>query len=558
MTIKPILALSFAATMLTFAGCGSDGNSSSNTQKNPNNNQNTNPNPNTPVAKYANLTGTAAIGEAIANTAVVASCKDKTGFKDAVKTDSKGNWSGQVDESKLPCALQVKSGNQTYHSYASKAGNYNITPFTDLAIALASTQSPETWFKTYQPLAENQLKKAVTDLSTQLIKSGYVLPEGFDVLASKFAIGDTADKALDAFADALVANSTVIKDYAALIDLLKSGNLAQIPPIKRTDTPIPPKHTGSCSGNTNEWGCLNIAGTAVPTAHFDPIGRIKTANNQTSCDKLPSANLQASTGKIEYFRTYNSSCVTNQEPWYDTLQVSYQTINGEKKYSVTYMYYQLNEKSVPTYSYTGYCSDSDITRPCTGLSLDATGQKISFNNLKVISIPLYSPTGKAESVVLNGTLKFKAALPEPIKSDYGSMTVTGVEASPITFRQKNADAPEPKNESSANQIKIGWSEITPLADSLIPKMYSLGMNHQYGNGVGGDVVYTLISFNVDMNMNKTYTCVASTNNSYPTTTPCTGKVDVDPDKKSLTLQDVVLFNLQNTKQTIKISGTMTY
>ena len=226
---KSLLSACIAASVLLTA-CHDDDDQHSNTSP-------------TPTTTYSNLAGTAAVGAAIKNASVTASCKDGTGFKNEVKTNEQGEWSGQVDSTKLPCALEVKaSDTQTLHGYAAKAGNVNITPFTDLALALASSQTPSDWFKTYQPILETTLKTAVDNLTKQLKADGYVLPENFDLLITKFAIDDAFDKALDAFAASLAANQATIKDYAALIEKVKAGDVAAVPDFVPV-TPAPVTET---------------------------------------------------------------------------------------------------------------------------------------------------------------------------------------------------------------------------------------------------------------------------------------------------------------------------
>lgn len=254
---KSLLSACIAASVLLTA-CHDDDDQHSNTSP-------------TPTTTYSNLAGTAAVGAAIKNASVTASCKDGTGFKNEVKTNEQGEWSGQVDSTKLPCALEVKaSDTQTLHGYAAKAGNVNITPFTDLALALASSQTPCDWFKTYQPILETTLKTAVDNLTKQLKADGYVLPENFDLLTTKFAIDDAFDKALDAFAASLAANQATIKDYAALIEKVKAGDVAAVPDFVPV-TPAPVTETcaskklpvGKLSDLTSYSGDYSDKGTVV-------------------------------------------------------------------------------------------------------------------------------------------------------------------------------------------------------------------------------------------------------------------------------------------------------
>ena len=241
---KSLLSACIAASVLLTA-CHDDDDQQSNVSP-------------TPTITYSDLAGTAAVGAAIKNASVTASCKDGSGFKNEVKTNEQGEWSGQVDSTKLPCALEVKaSDTQTLHGYAAKAGNVNITPFTDLALALASSQTPSDWYKTYQPILETTLKTAVDNLTKQLKADGYQLPENFDLLTTKFAIDDAFDKALDAFAASLAANQATIKDYAALIEKVKAGDVAALPDAAPANPTTDPKVSGpltaASASNTTEF-----------------------------------------------------------------------------------------------------------------------------------------------------------------------------------------------------------------------------------------------------------------------------------------------------------------
>ena len=131
------LAGIFAGSLL-LSGCGSSsGSSSSDAQPTPGN-------PTTPEAPVTTQTvsGTAAIGAAITDGTVTAVCSDGSSFTESVTTDANGNWSGEVADGAMPCALQVTGGNPpvTLHSYVAAPGTVNITPLTDLIMASATLE----------------------------------------------------------------------------------------------------------------------------------------------------------------------------------------------------------------------------------------------------------------------------------------------------------------------------------------------------------------------------------------------------------------------------------
>lgn len=188
------------------------------------------------------LSGTAATGAALKNASVTASCKNNSGFSTPVSTNDRGQWTGQVLATNLPCALQAKTADLALHSYATAAGNVNITPLTDLSIAMISRKNPADWFKQYQVLLESQLKAAADEIAKQLASKNYVLPEEFNLFNSTFAIGDAFDKMLDALMAAITSSS--LKNYNALLNqVVATGSTASIPAAM----PTPPNNTRSCA-----------------------------------------------------------------------------------------------------------------------------------------------------------------------------------------------------------------------------------------------------------------------------------------------------------------------
>lgn len=236
MTTLKILALCSAIGAAGLSGCHSNSNDSSSPAQ-----------PNTPNGQVT-LSGTAATGAALKDATITANCKNNTGFNQPVKTDNNGKWSGQVAAASLPCALQAKTADIALHSYATAAGNINITPFTDLTLALATRQKPADWFKNYQALLETQLKTAINQLRDQLASKNYKLPEEFNLFSTSFNVGDAFDKVLDAFNAALAASTTNIKNYNSLLEqVLTSGSVNSIPAALAVTNPGSPT-TQTCAG----------------------------------------------------------------------------------------------------------------------------------------------------------------------------------------------------------------------------------------------------------------------------------------------------------------------
>ncbi|MDF1628894.1 MAG: carboxypeptidase-like regulatory domain-containing protein [Alcanivoracaceae bacterium] len=192
------------------------------------------------------LSGTAAVGAAIVGGTVTARCADGSSFTQAVTTDADGSWSGKIDSSALPCALRVSGGTPpvTLHGYASSTGTTNITPLTDLALAQATSQTPADWFSAFAgtpvdvDTAADQLVDALTD-------AGFTVPASGNPFTTPFAADGTGwDGLLDDLKQA-IEDDPALADYAALVTLVKDGNLSTSLP----DAPPPPSF--SISGTIN-------------------------------------------------------------------------------------------------------------------------------------------------------------------------------------------------------------------------------------------------------------------------------------------------------------------
>ena len=273
------LAGIFAGSLL-LSGCGSSSSSGSpDPQPTP-----TTPTPEAPATTQS-LTGTAAIGAAITDGTVTAICADGSTFTESVTTDANGNWSGEVANGAMPCALQVTGGNPpvTLHSYATAAGTVNITPLTDLIMAKATGQSPADWFANFNGTAVDT-STASTDLLNLFADKGFTIPATGNPLTTPFAAdGSGWDGLLDDIGDA-IDNDPAIADYDALVTLVKDGNLANLP------APPPPEMfsiAGTISGATGTviWETL-VAGSIVQdggstngAVTFSPLAGITEDSN---------------------------------------------------------------------------------------------------------------------------------------------------------------------------------------------------------------------------------------------------------------------------------------
>ena len=182
--------------VLAVTGCGGD--SSSSNRSGP-----VGGDPSTPSS--SSLTGTAAIGAAIQAGTVSAECVDGSGFTSTVITNADGSWTGNIASTALPCVLTVTGGapSVTLRSYASQPGTINITPITDMALALTTGQADGSWIATpgNWPDASTIASKK-TELLAAMTNAGFMLPGG-DPFSTALVIGDAWDQVLDAIQEAI-------------------------------------------------------------------------------------------------------------------------------------------------------------------------------------------------------------------------------------------------------------------------------------------------------------------------------------------------------------------
>jgi hypothetical protein len=84
----------------------------------------------------ATVSGTAAVGAALANAAVTLTCKNGAG---SATSNSSGAYKAtfQFD---APCAITATGSTATIHSFAAGAGTYNVTPLTELLLSYLAGQ----------------------------------------------------------------------------------------------------------------------------------------------------------------------------------------------------------------------------------------------------------------------------------------------------------------------------------------------------------------------------------------------------------------------------------
>ncbi len=177
----------------------------------------------------SNLSGVAAVGAPIVGGTVTANCSDGETYTTQNSTNSSGVWRiSNVPSSAPPCALRLSGGSvgsggpdaPDLYSYAeSTSGDVNITPLTDLIVALAAGD-PAAWFASFDADAEALGVDEATDtLFEALADAGYDMSKipDFDPLTASFkaAAGDPYDDLLEALRDAVDGDYTALRAEAA-------------------------------------------------------------------------------------------------------------------------------------------------------------------------------------------------------------------------------------------------------------------------------------------------------------------------------------------------------
>lgn len=227
------------AIALTLTGCGGSSSGSGSSSTAP------------------SLSGTAATGAAINNGTVTAVCANGLGFQNPVTTDAQGKWTGTLtDASALPCALQVTftrapDPERTLHSFASSVGTINITPLTDLTLALALGSDPAAWFTSLNAtsaVTAAELDTAANDFLAALVTKGYSKPSTGNPFTTVFnADGSGWDGLLDDLKEA-------IPDYDAFLQGIATSGivLANIP-----EAPAGPGNSETLGNNSGVTALFN-------------------------------------------------------------------------------------------------------------------------------------------------------------------------------------------------------------------------------------------------------------------------------------------------------------
>lgn len=281
--IKSLLAASAATTIL--AGCLGSGD----------------------TTVYSTINGLAATGGALANATVTAKCTG--GATVSGKTAADGTFSLELVGTPFPCILEASNGTVVLHSFATDAGNTNITPLTDLVISKALGSDATSAFANFDASKGTAIAAGLAAAKTYVKNEVTTLlggaPSG-DLLTGVFKVGDASDKVLDNLKVALAAGGKELGDlnlgamsgqsFKAVTD---RGTLLEPAALVTTLT------AAQIDGGTAASGLQPISGKAkcdvkVVALNYNTLGVRGEAANASGVMLVPAGNCTAAAGLLAY------------------------------------------------------------------------------------------------------------------------------------------------------------------------------------------------------------------------------------------------------------------
>lgn len=178
--------------------------------------------------------------------------------------------------------------------------------------------------------------------------------------------------------------STVFGTTQALT--IKNGSL--IYQAGTTPTPV-----GSCSGNTNPYGCVSISGAGTPVSYYEHIGNPMLYEGKPQVQFNP---VFANSGAVTYF---GGTAAANSI--ISGLSVGFQKVSGAtQNASFTFLQYGPSLNLVKDLGF--QCRDSSGN--CPGLSVDIDTRTITFKNVVMQQSRPVEDSGF--KLTFNGTMKF--------------------------------------------------------------------------------------------------------------------------------------------------------
>ncbi|MBH2030247.1 MAG: hypothetical protein I8H74_07235 [Moraxellaceae bacterium] len=150
--------------------------------------------------------------------------------------------------------------------------------------------------------------------------------------------------------------------------------------------------TGSCSGNTNPYGCVTISGANSPASYYEHIGNPMLYNGAPQVQFNP---LVPNSGAVTYFGN-----APKPGEIASGLSVGFQKMVGETQ-NTAYTFIQYDQSFNIIKDWAFRCKDENGT--CTGLTVNTTNRTITFNNVVMKQI---KPMDGVIQLTFNGTMKF--------------------------------------------------------------------------------------------------------------------------------------------------------
>lgn len=179
-----------------------------------------------PAPASLDLSGTAAVGRALAGATITAKCATGTSSATA-GTD--GSYSLRISGGALPCVLQAVSGTTTLHSVATGTGRSataNITPLTELVVAQANSGDAAALFSSFDAAAQAKVSSAALATATTSVQTALasvVDIAGVNpftdtlVAATGTATGNALDAKLDTLGSKLGAAKVTLAELISTI-----------------------------------------------------------------------------------------------------------------------------------------------------------------------------------------------------------------------------------------------------------------------------------------------------------------------------------------------------
>lgn len=177
------------------------------------------------------LSGTAAVGAALANATVSAKCS--AGPDLSGSTDSAGRFSLTLGNSQTPCLLRVVGDNPsvTLYGYALTTGTANISPVTDLILTRTLGAAPSTVFASFSSTQASTIFSGLASAKTFVndqIKAITGNAFSIDPMSGTLVVGDANDRILDTLQAAISAAGKTYADIQTAV--IASGDLRSVVP----------------------------------------------------------------------------------------------------------------------------------------------------------------------------------------------------------------------------------------------------------------------------------------------------------------------------------------